>query len=391
MKKVALVLCALLSLAVSAATVSNVRSRQRYPWNGLVDIDYTLDGDTSGLNVLITVTDRATGKKYTPKSFFGLVPSTAGTHRVTWSPTADGITCISTNMVTSVALVRSRVPESGPANGLYMVIDISGGASASNYPVTYLSAPPQEGWTAEYKTNKLVLRRIEAGSFMEYGTRSTTLTKPFYIGVFEVTQTQYYRVMGNNLSNSQGSQRPVEMVSWNVIRGDSATYNYPSNKSVDPTSFMGRLRAKTGLDGFDLPTEARWEYACRAGTTSSFNNGGSTEADLKVLGRYSGNTSDGRGGYAQHTVVGSYLPNAWGLYDMHGNVFEWCLDWSSSITSVAATDPEGPVSGPARVVRGGAYGSLYSVCVSSYRGVCTPSMTTNHMCGFRLCCEVQAQ
>ncbi len=391
MKKMAVVLCALLSLAVSAATVSNVRTRQRYPWNGLVDIDYTLEGNTKGLNVLITVTDRATGKKYTPKSFFGVVPSVAGTHRVTWSPTADGISCISTNMVTSVALVRSRVPESGPVNGIYMVIDISGGASASNYPVTYLSAAPQEGWTAEYKTNKLVLRRIEAGSFMEYGTRPTTLTKPFYIGVFEVTQTQYYRVMGNNLSNFQGSQRPVEQVSWNTIRGNSSTYNYPSNKSVDPTSFMGRLRAKTGLDGFDLPTEARWEYACRAGTTTTFNNGGIAAVDLKLLGRYKDNVNDGMGGYSQHTVVGSYIPNAFGLYDMHGNVFEWCLDWSSLITNVAVTDPEGPTVGAQRVTRGGAYNSSSEQCTSSSRASGEPTMTNYSMCGFRLCCEVQAQ
>ena len=79
--------------------------------------------------------------------------------------------------------------------------------------------------------------------------------------------------------------------------------------------------------GCDLPTEAQWEYACRAGTNSEYNNGGDKEEDLKQVGRYKGNQSDGKGGSNGPVPVGSYLPNAWMLYDMHGNAIEWCLDY----------------------------------------------------------------
>ena len=153
--------------------------------------------------------------------------------------------------------------------------------------------------------------------------RTTTITKPFYMDAFPVTQKQYQNVTGANPSYYKGEMRPVECVSWNTVRGTSSTYDWPNVRTVDANSFMGRLQARTGL-AFDLPTEAQWEYACRAGTTGSYNNGNM----VSWLGRYNDTQRDGRGGYTlQHTTVGSYLSNDWGLYDMHGNVLEWCLDW----------------------------------------------------------------
>ena len=154
-------------------------------------------------------------------------------------------------------------------------------------------------------------------------------------------------------SEFKGDMRPVEKVSYNDIRGSSEGAKWPASSAVDGKSFMGRLRTRTKLD-FDLPTEAQWEYACRAGTTSEYNNGGNSENDLKQIGRYRHNRSDGRGGAANHTVIGAYMPNRWGLYDMHGNVWEWCCDWRGDLSS-GVKDPKGSSSGDRRVLRGGSW------------------------------------
>ena len=270
----------------------------------------------------------------------------------------------------------------------YCVIDVSGGTSVSSYPISYLDSCPINGWGDEYKTTKVLLRRIEPGTVKLGNTKPVTLTKPFYIGVFEITQKQYQLVTGSAPSQCKGNMRPVEYVSWDDLRGDSLTYNWPIVTTVNSTSFMGRLRSKTGLN-FDLPTESQWEYACRAGTTSSYNNGGSSDNDLKLLGRYSGNQSDGRGGCSEHTVVGSYAPNAWGLYDMHGNVREWCLDMRGDINSDPTIDYTGATSNSARIIRGSS-GSLDANRASSFRRDYDGSDNRNrgYFNGFRLCLPI---
>ena len=231
---------------------------------------------------------------------------------------------------------------------LYCIVDLSGGPSASSYPVSYVSdasaVPGGTFNTNEYKTTKLVLRRIEPGDFISGSDQKdeshrVKITKPFYIGIFEVTQKQYKLLTGENPSAFWKDDRhPVESVSYDMIRGSSDGAKWPSSSAVDSDSVLGKMRAKTKLD-FDLPSENQWEYACRAGTTSKYNNGGDSEDDLKILGRYKGNGE----GYHSRSV-GSYMPNAWGLYDMHGNIWEWCLDWTGKGDS-----------GTQRVLRGGCW------------------------------------
>lgn len=239
----------------------------------------------------------------------------------------------------------------------YCVIDVSSGPSSSQYPVRYERSIPEQA-----KTTQIVLRWLPAGRYKMGNERMVTLTKPFYIGVFEVTQAQYALVMGSNPSSfKEGSTRPVECVSYNMIRGSGAGAGWPASSAVDADSFLGRLRARTGLD-FDLPTEAQWEYACRAGTTTEYCNG-DTENDLKQVGRYDGNG----GASSKHAVVGSYQPNAWGLYDMHGNVWEWCLDWYDWLDADSATDPVGAASGGDRALRGGCWYRNAQYCRSAYR------------------------
>jgi formylglycine-generating enzyme required for sulfatase activity len=294
----------------------------------------------------------------------------------------------------------------------YLVVDLSAGSEATSYPFAYQSVPPEGGWTDEYKTTKLVLRKIPAGTFtmgspedeMGRGSYETahpvTLTKDFYVGVFEVTQKQWNLVMGkwpSYFSNTAcRDSRPVEQVSYNNIRGINAGSGWPANNAVDADSFMGRLRAKTNLD-FDLPTDAQWEYACRARTTSSLNSGKNlTDEDacpnLAEVGRYWYNggkdystDSDTSHGSAK---VGSYLPNLWGLYDMHGNVLEWCLDWHlGDLGSSAQTDPRGDAGGYYRVIRGGSWYFPKITCRSANRGMDLPSRR-RHDVGFRLALTV---
>ena len=274
---------------------------------------------------------------------------------------------------------------------LYCVIDLSPGADAASYPVTYMDTPPTGGFNQDqYKTTKLVLRRIEPGvvrmtgktqSYGDVPIYTMTLTKPFYIGLFEVTQKQYELVTGSNPSVYVGDMRPVDNVSWNLIRGDSSVYNWPKSSMVDDDTFMGEIQIKTGLS-FDLPTEAQWEYACRAGTTSKYNDGSDTSVNWSMLGRYGGNKTDGKGGFSEHTVVGMYQPNNWGLYDMHGNVREWCLDWYGNLTS-DATDPSGPQSGDYKVFRGGCW-SMSTIFKSSDRDNAWPPASKDSTTGFRL-------
>ena len=290
----------------------------------------------------------------------------------------------------------------------YLVIDISTGPSSSHYPAMPLDSVPPGGWTYEYKTTRLVLRRIESGSFT-MGERSTdchgaldggrlkdklhevVLTKPFYIGVFEVTQKQWQLVMGRNPSYFKGDLRPVERVSYQDIRGAATGTGWPESSAVDMDSFLGRLRIRAGTGAFDLPTEAQWEYACRAGTSTALNSGKNLvdswnpDPCMAEVGRYIDNNADGYGGYAEHTVVGSYCPNAWGLYDMHGNVWELCLDQNGHLSSTDV-DPVGPNhhSWPYRIQRGGGWNSYADYCRSGYR--CHVSQKTkSDETGFRLC------
>ncbi len=371
-------------MAWGAVGVTNVTVQQRYPWNGLVDIDYEVvcDDATADVYVMPTGYDGDLGKVVMMSNLSGEGvngPVKAGKHRMTWDMGSGNKDFHSSAFSVKFTAV-SGVPQ-------YLVVDMGNGLNGT-WTVSQLEEVPEGGWTDEYKTTKLVLKIIPPGTFMmgspeaEGGRNANevqhavTLTKPFYMGVFEVTQKQWQLALDTWPSGFTGNARPVENVSYNTIRD----------------SFLPVVRAKTGL-AFDLPTEAQWEYACRAGTGTAFNNGkpltGLTScANLAEVGRYASNQSDGKGGYTSyHTKVGSYLPNAWGLYDMHGNVCEWCLDWYGDYASGAATDPAGPSSGSGRVLRGGSWGNGARSCRSAQRYSYSPSSYDYRSYGFRLACS----
>ena len=209
-----------------------------------------------------------------------------------------------------------------------------------------------------------------------------TLTRDYFIGIFPCTQRQYELVKGGNPSNFKGGGLPVENVSYDDLRGTDRGSRWPASSDVDSGSFFGRLRERTGL-AFDLPTEAEWEHACRAGTTSALNSGKDITSEsascpnLDAVAWYGKNSGD-----ATHPV-GQKQPNAWGLYDMHGNVWEWCLDWFGGYPTADATDPQGGSQGSGRVLRGGCWDGSARLCRSAYRSYSNPSYRSISF-GFRV-------
>jgi len=182
-----------------------------------------------------------------------------------------------------------------------------------------------------------------------------TLTKPFYMGKYEVTQEQWESVMGKNPSDTKGAKLPVTDVSWE-----------------DCQEFIKKLNENT-KGGYRLPTEAEWEYACRAGTTTAYSFGD------KIIPKDA--NYDSR--INKSVEVGSYKPNAFGLFEMHGNVWEWCEDWFGAYPEGALTDPKGPATGERRVLRGGSFNLGVSFARSSIRYDFSPS-NRFFLTGFRL-------
>ena len=220
---------------------------------------------------------------------------------------------------------------------------------------------------------------IPAGTFMMGSPESeaersddetqhqVTISKPYYLGKYPVTQAQWQQVMGNNPSHFKGDKLlPVEKVSWDETQ-----------------AFCLKLKEITQAP-FGIPTEAQWEYACRAGTKTPFHFGSELngrQANCDGTAPYGTET---KGPYLKKTTpVGKYQANAWGLYDMHGNVWEWCSDWEGDYPTGSVTDPIGPATGSSRVRRGGSWYNDAVCCRSAFRLGSVPSFRDYDL-GFRV-------
>jgi formylglycine-generating enzyme required for sulfatase activity len=219
----------------------------------------------------------------------------------------------------------------------------------------------------------------DAGRADEIPAHEVKLTRPFYLGKHEVTQAQFEQVMGTNPSHftderGGGPDFPVESVTWH-----------------EADEFCRRLSAlpeeKAAGRRYRLPTEAEWEYACRAGTTTPFAGGETLSGAVANFDCTfpAGDAPPSEAARQRPVSVGSFPPNPWGLYDMHGNVWEWCADWSSPYPDAAGVrvNPQGPALGSGKIVRGGGWCSYGWLCRSATRFSMAPARRARDI-GFRV-------
>jgi formylglycine-generating enzyme required for sulfatase activity len=228
----------------------------------------------------------------------------------------------------------------------------------------------------------LVSPSSEAGSEGDERHHEVTLTQDYYLGAFEVTQAQYKKVMGENPSDFQGNNAVERHPETGRVVRELDTSNHPVEQVSweDAVKFCGKLsdlpeEKKAGRE-YRLPTEAEWEYACRAGSKSAYSFGESSKS-LGDHAWFGGNSKN------KTHPVGEKNSNAWVLYDMHGNVSEWCGDWYGEYPKSAVSDPVGPKEGSIRVIRGGGWGSVAADCRSASRDGFVPSFQ-NISDGFRV-------
>lgn len=371
----------------SSITINSVQ--QRWPWNNKVDITYTVSGGqdvAAGVFARIEFTANIAGTEYLIDGVHDVGASASdGTHTVTWTLPIG----VKSDSCTMTAKLFSA---DNPSGDDYMVIDLT--KTVGNITWEGLMATQQASNerynTADYKTDKLVLRKVPrwadrsqlpnavsissldgypTGDSANYSSgndansATTWMTaKDYYIGVFPVTQYQYQKLYGSNpsykkstIAGNEVTHRPVERVTWNDLRLSTTapTSSIPAAASNSGTFFQ-RLNYITGNHyNFDLPTEVMFEIAERAGATTTYYWGNTASADYIVCKENSGNST---------VAVGSRLPNAWGLYDMAGNVWEWCLDDKVNGDLTARVDAFTPAwtSGDNRRFRGGQWGDASS-------------------------------
>lgn len=263
----------------------------------------------------------------------------AGSHRIVWDVLSEREKLAGANICFKVEVNSGRFTEDGgrfTVNGVsFDMVRVEGGT----FRMGATSEQEDEAWDDEKPVHSVTL-------------------SSYYIGKTEVTQALWQAVMGNNPSPLKGADLPVESVSWD-----------------DCQEFIQKLNSLTGRN-FRLPTEAEWEFACRGGNNSrGYKYSGSN--NLGSVAWYDGNSGD------QTHPVGTKAPNELGIYDMSGNVWEWCSDWYADYTSYSQTNPTGPLSGSHRVYRDGSWYNYARGCRSSIRGYDIPTDRDDRL-GLRL-------
>ena len=342
---VAILMASVLVVEAADPVVSNVQAAQR-PGTHKVDIRYDVaDADGDALWIKVEVSDDGGTSYVVPAASFSgdigfRIQPGLGKH-IVWDAGADWGGKYSANM-----RFRVTADDTLPQNMVWIRPGTFTMGSPSNEKHRQLDEKPQT---------------------------KVTISRGFGMSKYEVTQAQYKAVIGTDPSRFKGDNNPVEQVSWD----DAVAY---CAKLTGKEKTAGRL--PVGYE-YRLPTEAEWEYACRAGTTTAFSFGD----DESQLGEYAWYDSNSGllGQLNSHTThpVGQKKPNGWGLYDMHGNVYEWCLDWyDGDYPGGSVTDPQGSPTGSCRIYRGGGWGYSAGDCRSANRDCSGPGNRRSKM-GFR--------
>ena len=358
----------------------------------------SLDVLTNGVSVGATRVKNVSGDVSTSPADTASLVSPGTGKRITWKARAD-----LPNVGLTDAAVRVTAIATNHFAGLYMVVDLSRGKDSTYWPVQYTACKPDTNSPAFY-TTELWLRRVPAATFkMGYGTsgeaspvHGVTLSRDFYCAVLPTTRAQHLLIRGKNTyadywPNGEGldangdpfDHYPVSKdVTYNEIRGSA----WPDEGGVTAGTVIGRLRARTDLQ-FDIPTEAQWEYACRAGHSGNILNDGTpySGSAYTALGWGQANSGWSSSDKDNHWhPVAKLKPSDWDFYDFYGNVLEWCRDWYAAYTSDAVTDPVGPATGTYRVSRGGSYALNASALNSYYRRHNVSVTTHDNNTGYRL-------
>ena len=327
MKKLLLMTCAAAAYAALATppSISDVQFNQDY--NRLVTISYTLGGADAIVTMDVLTNGVSIGRAlYSSATGDVNVKVKRGARQIFWQPRATWPDQKIRDKSLSVKLTAWALDN--PPD--YMCVDL---VTPSNV-VWYVSSNDVPGGvTADiYKTDKLLMRRIHAegirwrmglaGDATKQRAHTVTLTNDYYMGIYTTTFAQRNKFY---TTGGESGKLPDNSMSYTALRGASA--NWPiAGHSVAADSLIGKLRTLSGINSFDLPTEAEWEYACRAGTATRWHFGDdSAKAIMSLYAWYNSGSSVGR------HEPGLLIPNDWGLYDMHGNVYEFCLDgWNAS-------------------------------------------------------------
>jgi formylglycine-generating enzyme required for sulfatase activity len=451
----------LLPAAIFAADIEQVIVRQQWPWSTDVHVEYKLSGVTDPVDISVeaynggqkldsaSLDASMTGRRHgitksgvgtiviDPVKAFGTEEVSLGDFRVKLT-VSDSVSDMDEVLYKIFDLTNGECTDVTRGELLdrkYGSVETDFGNIGEGYNTSLKDVVIWTGVTNDvaYKTTKLVMRKIPAkgvttrigklecqtdNALDSSAIRQVSFTNDYYMSVFEFTDGQYHSLVTNTAGSTLTAlgdymkflvepDRYLRPVNVPIHTSRYKIGSWPGEASClkgefanNTTTIIGIMRLQTGLLGFDLPTEAVWEYACRAGTTNDCNNGlnYTDNSSFKPVARYTANSNSGSENLYELTsaeggsaIVGSYHPNAWGLYDMHGNLAELCLDYyQKDVSAQTGVDPWGPelpegtTSENTRVLKGGSYLVDYRYVTSSSRTGQAPNSNTAHI-GIRIC------